>query len=804
MPKTTPESEYIKYMASLQSKIRAEEIGLQSWKGAKRTQVAPIKPTVNDLLLGGEKLNKAQKLQTKMLDEYLEKQKNPIVREIQAVDEDGNEMFNTETGQPIMIKKEFKYHALPLPELLDFDLEIDEKVEQPPLYRLVRNVDTGKDEVLEEPQSPIIRRIRETIPVEQLQNADQYLKQKLQSDLRDINKQIEISSLNIRYGDDVIKQLAKERTELKQAKQEAERALFEQFDKEVEQLKLGPIKGRKTRIKERQAITNSNIKDLRRQLEAELRANTEDINRIRQGVKYDKEVNIPRLLQQKDDIELQFGNAIARLNDVQQENKKLLAEYQKELQNMNIGSLNTERNIDETDLEYAERLNAIVNETIPSERNLEKASQAQKEDLRENLKTLIRDNSIIESVVNEISSKNMGLVYELNKTFLQFKKEFIKKYGEYNKNVNAEDILKFIFINQATIENEMDKQMVVYQQKLERNIPENISENIPSSSPYISERTRNLLNTDYSAAGPYAPIKEEEEEEVVVEESSQFAPLEPTIIDEETLRYVNPENGKQAFLKLGYVTKRGKKRELTIFISPSNKPTTYRSTIFTTDPINGIRELLIKYLGTPNIKNLNIGNPTQTKEAINQLITPTDTAIDKLSGENKGEREIFGFGLKMSDDVETIPTIINFGLVFLLLRKLYLHNILSIQNKYYKKVSGFQNIKVSDTFVEIIQDILNNKNYLSKLSHLSSNEREIFDQLLYIAGLHKKLNGGSIADTNKFKKELEVLEGEIQAGNNNKGLQKQLFNLLQKMAHYKMISSSMALKHYKQFDPYFK
>jgi hypothetical protein len=184
-------------------------------------------------------------------------------------------------------------------------------------------------------------------------------------------------------------------------------------------------------------------------------------------------------------------------------------------------------------------------------------------------------------------------------------------------------------------------------------------------------------------------------------------------------------------------------------------------------------------------------------------IGDVEPTVQKTS---KGKDRIIlkGLGLKMSDNVETIPTIVNFGLVFLLLRKLYLHNILSIQNNHYKKINGFNNVKVSDTFVSIIQDILNNNNYISKLSHLSSNERELFDHLLYIAGLHKQLNGGSTADYNKLKKQLEVLEGEISSGNNNVALKKQLFNLLQKMTHFKMISSHGAQKHFKQFEEYFK
>ena len=282
----------------------------------------------------------------------------------------------------------------------------------------------------------------------------------------------------------------------------------------------------------------------------------------------------------------------------------------------------------------------------------------------------------------------------------------------------------------------------------------------------------------------------------------------PSADDVRVLRFVNPSQDptkapRIAYLKIALVKKKNGPPVVVPFLSASGKKGSFREVNYGLSSENGLKPQLEKILGTSNFIGFD-----EKKGGLKQLIE--DIGLQRDDGyleqitDSKGRPIMKGLGLKMSDNVETIPTIINFGLVFLLLRKLYLNNILSIQNKHYKKVNGFNNVKVSDTFVEIIQDIINEKNYISKLSQLSSNERELFDHLLYIAGLHKKITGGSVADYDKLKKQLEILEGEIAAGNNNILLKKKLFNLLQKMSHYKMISAHGAQKHFKQFEEYFK
>jgi len=143
---------------------------------------------------------------------------------------------------------------------------------------------------------------------------------------------------------------------------------------------------------------------------------------------------------------------------------------------------------------------------------------------------------------------------------------------------------------------------------------------------------------------------------------------------------------------------------------------------------------------------------------------------------------------------------VKFGSIILMLNKLFYDNILSICRPDGVKINGWKNKHVSDEFVMCVVNILDNENYHKELNKLSSVERVLLDNLLKIANLHKKVITGSGKDSiNKLKSDLEILEGEIQAGNNNESLKQKLHEILHKLAYFKVISLSQANKHYKEY-----
>jgi hypothetical protein len=139
-----------------------------------------------------------------------------------------------------------------------------------------------------------------------------------------------------------------------------------------------------------------------------------------------------------------------------------------------------------------------------------------------------------------------------------------------------------------------------------------------------------------------------------------------------------------------------------------------------------------------------------------------------------------------------------FGKIKIDLNKLFYRNILSITDNKGKQMNGYPNKKVSDNFVDVIFKILENKTITkSDLKNIHS-ERILYDNLIVLSGIHKsKSIPTTIEDTApEMKNRLGLIVGEIEAGNSNKVLLKELHELLFKMSQINLISRSAATKYY--------
>jgi hypothetical protein len=113
-------------------------------------------------------------------------------------------------------------------------------------------------------------------------------------------------------------------------------------------------------------------------------------------------------------------------------------------------------------------------------------------------------------------------------------------------------------------------------------------------------------------------------------------------------------------------------------------------------------------------------------------------------------------------------------------------------------MNGYPNKRVSDNFVDVIFKILENKTITkSDLKNIHS-ERILYDNLIVLSGIHKsKSIPTTIEDTApEMKNRLGLIVGEIEAGNSNKVLLKELHELLFKMSQINLISRSAATKYY--------
>lgn len=69
-----------------------------------------------------------------------------------------------------------------------------------------------------------------------------------------------------------------------------------------------------------------------------------------------------------------------------------------------------------------------------------------------------------------------------------------------------------------------------------------------------------------------------------------------------------------------------------------------------------------------------------------------------------------------------------------------------------------------------------------------------------MAGLHKNINNDRSEHVKKLKESLQLVEGEIQSGNDNKEIIKELQSILMKLYHLGIISLVNVKRHMNQFN----
>jgi hypothetical protein len=131
-------------------------------------------------------------------------------------------------------------------------------------------------------------------------------------------------------------------------------------------------------------------------------------------------------------------------------------------------------------------------------------------------------------------------------------------------------------------------------------------------------------------------------------------------------------------------------------------------------------------------------------------------------------------------------------------KALYYENTLILKTHRRSHFSGYNKIRVSDNFVTIIMKMLEGiEPTHHDIRKLDLKEKELYDQVIHLAQLHKKVEHNLDQTRQAMKHRFELLHGELGAGNNNREIKHELMNLVQRMAHAKMISHTDAKKYLK-------
>ena len=88
---------------------------------------------------------------------------------------------------------------------------------------------------------------------------------------------------------------------------------------------------------------------------------------------------------------------------------------------------------------------------------------------------------------------------------------------------------------------------------------------------------------------------------------------------------------------------------------------------------------------------------------------------------------------------------------------------------------------------------------ISEKNTLSKPEQELYDRAIYVSNLNKTVENNQDKAINNLKKRMEILEGELRAGNNSPLIKQELKSVCEKLVNFKTISKKSMNDYLKQF-----
>lgn len=507
----------------------------------------------------------------------------------------------------------------------------------------------------------------------------------------------------------------------------------------------------------------------------------------------DLEARIDRIRIGVEENDAKLARNSAEATRIKAENYDKLKAVEDDFNILNRGKARMDRGDQETDEEYQRRLIETGAMTYDEDAMEASADLEFREQLRNKMKEILRNTALISNAIKLLSGEE---VFETVKQWERVKKAYLDVYGPFNPNV-TEDDLKVFFLDMV--------------------------------APSISS-----LNLKYgpvvsaAAAVPalaVVPPRPKLPETAVSKSSfhkSDLAAWVGTHYPElsENLKKAGTKTNQIAYLVREKVVLTKAEMLATARASEAARPSgpSFPSVPSFTAPraeekkeeddnrhledLKGAfgdiygREITANLLYEAAMRSTTL---ERFNERVQGLVSDGEDLSEFLKFRTKtglGIRARVGHGLQPIK--HALPKLIDFGRVKISPTSLYYKNTLAIKHKSGNSLTGINNTRVSDQFVSIIMDLLKGKKpTLKDFSRLGIGEKQIYDQLIFMAGLSKDVDNDFGSTKEDMKKRLQLVEGEIGAGNNNPDVKKELHSLLHKMAQCNMIGFDAAKKHYK-------
>ena len=458
----------------------------------------------------------------------------------------------------------------------------------------------------------------------------------------------------------------------------------------------------------------------------------------------------------------------AELERVKQGNQAKIKSYQDELNTLNRGAFTMSKSSNETEEEYLQRLmdNAEIEE--PDE-ILRDAEEFAIRNFKNKLKELIRDDTLVEQVANSLSIDNKVSIL---KTFPRFKKKFMELYGFDNKHLLMTDILNFArdYVEEKlpATDREIERMLASEELELESfNPPSHIITGLKITA-IPEENMLEVENTVNNDQVYFRPAIWENKKILLY----SFTGERESWIDFRNRGVNNPASTD--ILNQTGITK----KQIELVLESSN--------------VQSMIETLFKKYKIPFTTPNTSEDLTIIDEVYSKLL-PKKVGKPKMYLDKDVER--FGMGLP-----EEIPEYAKFGKALIMPNKLFYKNILALKHHTHREIQGFKNVKVSEKFVEIIMKMLKGGKATSReLKDLPSQEQILYDKLIMFSGLHKHIEHDKDRTVGELKKRLRMIEGEIEVGNDNPELIRELYHLIHTLKEFREISAKEANEYMRQY-----
>jgi len=505
-----------------------------------------------------------------------------------------------------------------------------------------------------------------------------------------------------------------------------------------------------------------------------------------------------------------------QVSDAQAENARRRRIYEDTVRSVNTGRNFIAMLPDETADEYKERLKQIGDSTANTDAVQSAAGLLYSDRLREKMSEITRDDTLIGTFIAGLSIDQR---YSLVKIWETFKKKVLEIFGVNNKFMSVDDLSNIAGEMADIVAARAIAEPVVFKEVDERDVlpirafaVEEGSE-IPAlggaraEAPSSKKKPKEPLPPFVLSANGEKLTETRKQEILRYANQGGTVPSFPNkltqknelIYQEELARAVTHKEKREARERAiarerlsGSVEEAASPVDFTPFEEAPAEPD------FSLAELQLAIQAMASDLADEDAKDRLLGvmtDPTtgnpRTKESLIKVLKTSGFYKDVIARIPTRGSGMKGMSIKY-------PKIVPFGLIEVSPHKLFYENILKITRKG-KRLTGFPNVKVSNDFVSFLFKILDGgQPTLRDVNKLSVGEKQLFDSVVFTAGLQKKVEDTGSGVKQKFKDRLALIEGEIEAGNTSDELIKEARQILQHLARMKVIGHRAAAGHLKQ------